>query len=90
MESNGKKWLSPLNLTDDQFANCPPGADPLVWGFEEKVIGEDDYLKWAVEHFQLPRIRSEFFQLAIDKSLSEKYAGLAEWSPANLLWSKSC
>lgn len=73
-------WVKPLGLSSQNFSQMPEGSNSLVWGLKHQVIDEEEYFVWASEYYQLPRIQSNFFSLAFDVTLIEKFSDLYDWN----------
>ncbi len=79
MSKNIFPWVKPLGLSSSNFSDKPEGVDALVWGLKNNIISPDEYLDWATQFYQLPAIKPEFFSMAVDFTLLEKYANLYDW-----------
>ncbi len=79
MSKNIFPWVKPLGLSSSDFSQKPEGADALVWGLKNNIINAEEYLAWASEFYQCPAIKPEFFSMAVDFSLIEKYINLYDW-----------
>ncbi len=80
MEKNTPPWLNDLGLKKEHMAFCPAGENPLVWALRTDFLQENLYLRWASENYQVPLLSPEFFQLAFDGNLVEKFSSLHDWS----------
>ena len=70
-----------MGLSSSDFSKKPEGVDALVWGLKNRVINEQDYVNWASDFYQIPAIKPEFFSMAVDFTLVEKYANVFDWTP---------
>ncbi len=80
MNDNTAPWLKSLGLTENEFSQMPPGEDAALWGLKNQVIPELKFSKWVSETYKIPMISPEFFNMALDFSLLEKFAHLHEWN----------
>ncbi len=79
MSKNIFPWVKPLGLSSSDFSQKPEGADALIWGLKNNIINAEEYLAWASEYYQCPAIKPEFFSMAVDFTLIEKFINLYDW-----------
>ena len=80
MGLSDNKWFIDLQLNEGDFASCPDEAQALPWALDNGVISEEQYTNWASNHYQLPEVKQEFFSMAVDQYLCEKYQDIHNWS----------
>ena len=69
-ESDHKRWEPNKNETSFLF-----------WALEKKLVDRQKYFNWAVEHYQLPRLDSPFFEYTVmGKDQWTRVKDLREWS----------
>lgn len=73
-------WFKELNLNVADFSSLPEGSHPLIWGLQKGVVPEQALNVWASERFQIPRISPEFFHMAVDFTLVERFESLYSWN----------
>jgi hypothetical protein len=80
MEKTDFPWLVELGLKKDILKDTPEGEKPLSWAFKSGVLKESAYTLWASNHYKHPHIKEEFFSLAFDTSLFEKFSKIYTWN----------
>lgn len=80
MEKSDYKWLEELSIDPQRFSDLPEGQNPLLWGLRNDIVDEEAYVFWASTHYILPAIKPEFFSMAVDFSLIEKFSQVFQWN----------
>jgi|GEM_PF-4732257 len=74
-----KSWMKDLNLKPEDFSQCPEDQNPLLWAFESELLHEQTYTDWASVAYELPVLKSEFFEMAWDKTLRATFQDVFPW-----------
>ena len=57
------------------------GTSLLFWALEKKIVDRNKYFDWAVEHYELPILDSNFFEYVVmGKPQWKRVKDLKEWS----------
>lgn len=80
MEKRDLPWLEELSLNKEDFSKIPEGEHPLPWAFKNDFLKEEAYVLWASSYYKVPAIKAEFFSLAVDFTLIEKFSKLHQWN----------
>jgi len=73
-------WLKPLGLKESEFSLMPAGEDAALWGLKNQVIPDLEFSQWVSETYKIPSINPDFFNMALDLSLIDKFSQLFEWN----------
>lgn len=74
------QWLNEMGLTIHEFASCPHGESPLLWGLRSHVVDQNRFLTWASEHHHLPVLDPQFLMNQWDPKLIEKFSEISSWN----------
>lgn len=86
---NAQNWAEALNISSEKLSEwgalAPEGVPLLVWAMQEGHISSSEYLMWAVDHFQIPVIRPDYFESAFSTEtalkLHKETSAPVEWTP---------
>lgn len=82
--SNEQTWVEALNISPEMLADwsaqAEEGVPLLVWCLEHGHVPAGKYFEWAKEHFQIPHLRSDFFEHGFDTQLLNSIRQSETWS----------
>jgi hypothetical protein len=68
-----QNWVEALKINPENLsqwsAQAPTGIPLLVWCLENGYVSTEQYMNWASQAYQLPVLRSEYFQKSFDIQL---------------------
>lgn len=79
-----KPWVSALKIDEGAFADwtakAPKHESVTFWCLDRGFLRASDYFPWAMEHYGLPLVNSEYFNLPGQRDLWQKIRTVANWS----------
>lgn len=78
-------WMKPFPLSEEakkDWEKSKTSKSLLSYGLKHKLIPRKRYFQWAMEHYQIPFLKTEFFQnqAILSQNKWEKVKDLEEWS----------
>lgn len=79
-------WAQAFGISESEIAELKNqldgNDDPLRWILANGYIPSDDYIKWAMDTYELPSVRDEYFGVPVDPVFWEAVKQEFPWSPA--------
>lgn len=80
-------WATRFGLSDRELSELQnhlnaSGEDALRWVLVNGHLDEREYLQWAMDTYELPVVKNEFFQIAPDTVFWEAVRSGFAWTPA--------
>lgn len=82
--SGTKPWVASLNISEQQWTSwksqVAEGESITFWALKNNHLDQQAYLIWARDHYQLPSLNNDFFNLEPDREFFSQISSVANWS----------
>ncbi|MNL03516.1 hypothetical protein D3C87_1240560 [compost metagenome] len=79
-----ERFSTKLHSLEEDYASSGSKVSILAYAFQTARLNPEDYLAWAVNHYQLPKLSSRFF---VETPPSQEV--FAKWA-THFLWNMEC
>ncbi len=80
-----KSWIKHFAIPEGKLAEIqgkvPEGQSLLWYCIAQGVVKESDYLDWASQRYEVPRIQRDFFTRPLDEDFRGSSFSLFNWTP---------
>lgn len=80
-----KPWVTALQIDEGTFASwiakVPKHESVTFWCLDKGHLRLNDYFNWAMNHYGLPLLGSDYFGTPANRDLWSKIQSVANWSP---------